>query len=124
MVHCPQLEGAAATGLVLGVVTLLLSFVCCLRCFKTESLLTHCICCSTISLLSLLFFVALIPNTVFVAQNIDFIRANGTISGTPCDTPVISLAVMGISYAMLPLFGLFCLCSFCLFTFKFSKTDE
>ena len=109
LVSCITLYGAAVSGLILGVVTFLMSLLCCFHFCATDNVIIRCFCCSTATILLLTFFGALISNTVFVAENINFIYGDNN-----CQSPVVAVAVMGMSWVMLLLFGLFCLCSCCL----------
>ena len=111
LVSCNALFGAAVTGLVLGVVTFLMSLLCCCHFCATENVIIRCFCCSIVSILLLIFIGALISNTVFVAEKIDIIYSTDNSTACYGNSPVVSVAVMGMSYVMLLLFGLFCLCS-------------
>ena len=88
-----------------------MSLPCCchlIATFGCKKMIFWCICCSVVILL-LTYISVLIPNTDFVAENISFIYGDND-----CRSPVVAVAVMGMSWVMLLLFGLFCLCSFCL----------
>lgn len=105
---CPPLGGAGITGIILGIVTFLISCVCCCRCFSLlnqNRFSIQCVCCSVAFGLLLIFIVVLIANTILVAQNIDIIYTD------ICGNPVVAVAVMGMSYVMLLLFIAFFLCS-------------
>ncbi|XP_064404386.1 uncharacterized protein LOC135349720 isoform X4 [Halichondria panicea] len=104
---CAPLSGAASSGLVLGSITFIMSILCCAYCCNIKSSTVQCLCCSAVTLLTLAFLAALIANTVFVAQNINFI--NDLPSN--CSSPKVALAAMSLSWILLPMFGLFCLCS-------------
>ncbi len=117
---CVPLSGAASSGLVLGAITLIMSIFCCAHCLNIKSPTVQCLCCSSVSLLTLVFLVTLIPNTVFVAQNIGFINNPAGL----CSSPEVALAVMGLSWILLPMFGLFCLCSTYICMCKSSNADN
>ena len=105
---CSPLEGTGITGIILGIVTFLISCLCCSRCFELVSqnrCSIQCAFCSVVFVLLLTFISVLIANTILVAQNIDIIYTD------ICASSVASVAVMGMSYVMLLLFIAFCLCS-------------
>ena len=105
---CAPLSGAASSGLVLGSITYIMSILCCAYCCNIKNPTVQCLCCSAVTLLTLAFLAALIANTVFVAQNINFI--NDPLPSN-CSSPKVALAAMSLSWILLPMFGLFCMCS-------------
>ncbi len=104
LLSCAPLSGAASSGLVLGSITFIMSILCCAHCLNMKSPTVRCLCCSAVTLLTLAFLATLIANTVFVAN---FINNPAGI----CSSTEVAPAVMGLSWILLPLFGLFCLCS-------------
>ena len=112
LLSCATLSTVAISGLVLGSISLTMSIICCAHrhCFKLEGptlRCLQCLCCSAVLLLTVTFLAALIANTVFVAQNINFINDPAGL----CSSTEVAPAVMGLSYSLLPMFGLFCLWS-------------
>ena len=115
---CPPLQAAGATGFILGAIALLLSCICCACiCRSSGNSLIHCICWLLVTLLVLAFFGTLIANTVYVADNMEFVFSNGTYIDVntavivQCATPTVSLGVMIFSYMLFILFALFYICT-------------
>ncbi len=101
------LSGFAISGLGLGSITLIMSIVCCAHCFNPKDPTVQCLCCSTVSFLTLVFLATLIATTVFVALDVNFINESAGL----CLSTEVAPVVLGFSYFMLLIFGLFSLWS-------------
>ncbi len=99
--------GAAISAIFLGVITLCISIIC--FCTHFLNFKNPVRCCPQVSLLTLMFVATLITNTVFcvlfVVQNIN------KPAGLGSSAEVAQLAVMSLSWILLPMFWVFCLCS-------------
>ena len=127
---CPPLQAAGVTGFVLGAIALIMSCICCACICKNANGLINCICWLLVTLLVLAFLGTLIANTVFVAENIEFVFSNGThlnISSNTtvvCPAPAVSLGVMVVSYWLFILFTSFCICTTCVCLSNMLQTSE
>ena len=111
LVSCSELYSAAAFEIVLGVITILMSLLCCCHFGALdlyENDIIRWLCCGTIFTLLLLFISFLFGITIMVAININFIYSDTA----DCNSPAVSVAIMGMSYVMLFLFGPFGLYSY------------